>query len=206
MVAPLVLDGRVVGRIESELAVGSWLNLAGSSEGLGETGEMLVPMQFDSGFVTFLTPLRHMESDSLVVLPLDSVSLSIRMALNRESGLVQDSTDYRGVKVWAAVRPIHDLATGVVVKVDVEEELRPVAELRERLVKVGLSVAALAILAGGLMGSLMARRLRRLNDVVRMVREGEDGLRANEAGEDEVSFLAESFNRLMDHIQRREDS
>ena len=91
-------------------------------------------------------------------------------------------------------------------KVDVEEELRPVAELRERLVKVGLSVAALAILAGGLMGSLMARRLRRLNDVVRMVREGEDGLRANEAGEDEVSFLAESFNRLMDHIQRREDS
>jgi HAMP domain-containing protein len=203
MEAPLTLDGRVVGRIASELAVGSFVDLAGSYVGLGETGEMLLPMELTPGLVTFLNPLRHTESDSLVVLPLDEASLPVRMALDGVEGVVQDVLDYRGVPVWAAVRTLTDPPVGLVVKVDAAEELAPVAELRRRLIRVGLAVAALAILAGSLVGTLMARRLRRLNDVVRMVRDGEDGLRASEAGEDEVSFLAESFNRLMDHMQDR---
>ncbi|MEJ2541237.1 MAG: HAMP domain-containing protein [Gemmatimonadota bacterium] len=203
MEAPLSLDGRVVGRVASELAVGSFVDLTGSYVGLGETGEILLPMELTPGFVTFLNPLRHRESDTLAVLPLEEVSRPVRMALNGEEGVVQDVPDYRGVDVWAAVRTVADPPVGLVVKVDAAEELAPVAELRRRLVRVGLSVAALAILAGSLVGTLMARRLRRLNEVVRMVRDGQDGLRASEAGEDEVSFLAESFNRLMDHMQDR---
>lgn len=203
MEAPLVFEGRVVGRVASELAVGSIVDLAGSYEGLGETGEMLLPIELNPGFVTFLNPLRHLDADSLVVLPRDQASLPVRMALDGIEGLVQDVPDYRGVPVWAAVRTLGDPPVGLVVKVDAAEELAPVAELRQRLIRVGLSVAALAILAGSLVGTLMARRLRRLNEVVRRVRTGERDLRAEENGEDEVSFLAESFNRLMDHMQDR---
>ena len=172
-------------------------------EGLGETGETLLPIEFEPGFVTFLNPLRHMEADSLVVLPRSEASLPVRMALDGIEGLVQDVPDYRGVPVWAAVRTLGDPPVGLVVKVDAAEERAPVAELRRRLIRVGLSVAALAILAGSLMGTLMARRLRRLNEVVRLVRTGDRDLRADEKGEDEVSFLAESFNRLVDHLQDR---
>jgi HAMP domain-containing protein len=203
MEAPLAVEGRVVGRIASELAVGSFVDLAGSYVGLGETGEMLLPVELTPGFVTFLNPLRHLESDSLVVLPLEEASLPVQMALRGEEGVVQDVPDYRGVPVWAAVRTLGDPPVGLVVKVDAAEERAPVAALRRRLIRVGLAVAALAILAGSLVGTLMARRLRRLNDLVRMVRDGDHHLRASEAGEDEVSFLSESFNRLMDHMQNR---
>jgi HAMP domain-containing protein len=202
--APLELDDRVVGRIASEVAVGRILSIATNYEGLGETGELLLPAEFDSGYVTFLHPLRHRDADSLIVLPVEEASRPVRMALEGAEGLVRDEPDYRGTPVWAAVRPLPVLPGGIVVKVDAAEELAPVAELRRRLTRVALAVAALAILAGSLVGTLMARRLRRLNEVVGRVRKGEDGLRADESGEDEVSFLAESFNRLMDHLQGRD--
>ena len=198
--APLEIEGRTVGRMASEVAVGDLVDIAGNFEGLGETGETLLPVELVPGYVTFLNPLRHLEADSLVAIPLPEASLPVRMALDGESGLVQDVPDYRGVPVWAAVRIVPGLPGGLVVKVDAAEELAPVDELRSRLIRVGLSVAALAILGGALVGALLARPIRDLRAVVQGIRDGDSDLRADMSGEDEVSFLAESFNKLMDDV------
>jgi nitrogen fixation/metabolism regulation signal transduction histidine kinase len=65
---------------------------------------------------------------------------------------------------------------------------------------VGLSAAALAILMGALVGAVLARPIRKLWEVVRGIRDGKTDLRASIRGEDEVSFLAECFNKLMDDV------
>lgn len=198
--APLQLDGRVVGSLAAEVEVGRLVRIAGNYEGLGQTGEMLLVTEFEPGQVTFLGPLRHRETQRLLVVPKEEVSEAVRVALTGRDTLLAGVQDYRGVRVWAAVEGMPDFDVGLVVKVDEEEELAPVRELRSRLLRVGLSVAALAILGGALVGALLARPIRDLREVVRGIRDGDTDLRAATKGEDEVSFLAESFNKLMDDV------
>jgi hypothetical protein len=180
--------------------VGRLVRIAGNYEGLGETGEMLLVTEFEEGRVTFLGPLRHRETDRLLVLPKDEASHAVRMALAGRDTLMIGTLDYRDARVWAAVQGMPGLSVGLVVKVDEEEELAPIRELRSRLLRVGLSAAALAILTGALVGALLARPIRDLWEVVRGIRDGNTELRANPRGEDEVSFLAECFNKLMDDV------
>jgi nitrate/nitrite-specific signal transduction histidine kinase len=49
-----------------------------------------------------------------------------------------------------------------------------------------------------LLGTWLASPIRKLRDTIERIRGGEQSLRAEVTGEDEVSFLAESFNELMD--------
>jgi methyl-accepting chemotaxis protein len=161
---------------------------------------MLLVTEFEEGWVTFLSPLRHRELDRLPVIPKDEVSEAVRMALDGRDSLFVGILDYREVPVWAAVRGMPQFPVGLVVKVDEEEELAPIRELRSRLLRVGLSAAALAILTGALVGAILARPIRNLQEVVRGIRDGDTDLRADTSGEDEVSFLAECFNRLMDDV------
>ena len=198
--APLELEGRVVGSLAAEVEIGRLVRIGGNYEGLGETGEMLLVTEFEPGRVTFLGPLRHRETERLLVLPKDEASEAVRMALTDRDTLMVGTLDYRGVPVWAAVEGMPDLSVGLVVKVDEEEELAPIRELRSRLLRVGLSAAALAILMGALFGAVLARPIRDLWEVVRGIRDGNTGLRAKTRGEDEVSFLAECFNKLMDDV------
>ncbi len=200
--APLEFEGEVVGDLASQVAVGRLVSIAGEYEGLGDTGEMLLVAEFAPGRVTFLNPFRHSTSDRLPVLAKDEVSEAVRMALAGEDGFLEGMLDYRGVRVWAAVEGMPEYPVGLIVKVDEEEELAPIRELRDRLLRVGLSVAALAILTGALVGALLARPVRDLREVVQGIRDGDTDLRADIGGEDEVSFLAESFNKLMDDVQR----
>ena len=92
------------------------------------------------------------------------------------------------------------LFRSLIVKIDAAEELAPLHELRGRMLDVALSVGALAILAGALLGFYLSRPIRQLDALVHRIRDGETGLRAEVSGEDEVSFLAESFNELMDQV------
>jgi methyl-accepting chemotaxis protein len=75
--------------------------------------------------------------------------------------------------------------------------------LRNQLIDVALAAGALSILGGAALGIFLARPIRRLNEVVERIRQGDQDARADESGEDEVSFLAESFNELMDEIRER---
>ena len=106
--------------------------------------------------------------------------------------------DYRGQPVWAAARKLPNSAAALVVKIDEREQVQPQRDLRERFIRVALSVSALAIIGGALLGAWLARPLRQLQDTVERIRDGEADLRAKVSGEDEVSFLAESLNELMD--------
>jgi HAMP domain-containing protein len=198
--ASLQLDGALVGSLATEVAVGRLVGIAGNYEGLGETGELLLVAEFEEGWVTFLSPLRHRRTDRLPVVPKAEVSEAVRMALAGEEGFLEGTLDYRGERVWAAVEGMPQLPVGLVVKVDEEEELLPIRELRDRLLRAALSVAALAILGGALVGAWLALPIRALRDVVQSIREGDVEQRADTSGEDEVSFLAECFNRLMDDI------
>ena len=66
------------------------------------------------------------------------------------------------------------------------------------MIDLGLALGAFAILAGTLLGLWLGRPIRDLKQVVERIREGENDLRAEVEFQDEVGFLAEAINELLD--------
>jgi methyl-accepting chemotaxis protein len=196
---PVNFDRRLVGHMEAVVDISGILELTRSYRGLGETGETLLVAELEPGTLTLLNQTRHGVTPP-VDLAISEATPAMRAALSGYTAVLEDVPDYRGVVVWAATRKLQDVDTGLLVKIDAEEELAPLVELRDRMTDVALSVGALAILAGALLGFYLARPIKNLDSVVHRIREGDTQLRADTSGEDEISFLAESFNELMDRV------
>lgn len=199
--APLDLEGRRVGQLEAIVDTRRITDITRNFRGLGETGEMYLVAALTPGELTVLHPLRGRQDEELLRVADNEATAIMRAALSGADELLRGAVDYRGERVWAATRRLPGLPVALVVKIDEYEELGIQRELRARFIEVALSVAALAILGGALLGAWLARPIRRLSDTIERIREGERTLRAQVKGEDEVSFLAEQFNELMDDHQ-----
>jgi methyl-accepting chemotaxis protein len=103
--------------------------------------------------------------------------------------------------VIAATRSLPGLGWGIVVKIDQAEESQRAQRLAKMLRDLGLSIGALAILGGTLLGFQLARPIRELAHIVDIARRGDIDLRAPERGDDEVAFLARSVNELLDQTR-----
>jgi HAMP domain-containing protein len=200
--ASLDLEDERIGQLEAVVDIQRILDITRNYRGLGETGEMYLVAELVPGEFTVLHPLRGLDTGERLQVPQDSASEIMQSALSGADVMLRGAIDYRGQRVWAATRKLPKLPLALVVKIDEHEELEAVRELRSRFLRVMQSVAALAILGGSLLGTWLASPIRRLRDTIERIRGGERSLRAEVKGEDEVSFLAESFNELMDERER----
>ena len=206
--SPVSLDRRLVGYMEAVVDIGGILELTRSYRGLGATGETLLVAEMEPGILTVLNQTRHggVPTGELAIAAATPAMLA---ALSGDTAVLEGVEDYRGETVWAASRRLNNVDTGLIVKIDEQEQFTPLIALRGRMVDVALSVGALAILAGTLLGFFLSRPIRNLDSVVHRIKDGDIQLRADVSGEDEVSFLAESFNELMDRVyikRSREDT
>ncbi|MFT7685983.1 MAG: hypothetical protein ACI9FB_001328 [Candidatus Azotimanducaceae bacterium] len=173
-------------------------SVTGNYTGLGETGEVMLVQLAEDEAVTVLNSRRFKDEpkNEIISFPLDVASDAVQKVLAGESGIFED---YRGKTVWAATRYLSDLEWGLVVKIDSKEESRRADFLLDSLVDIALALSAFAIIGGTLLGFYLARPIHQLAVLVERVRHGEEGLRADVKGDDEIAYLAESLNELMDH-------
>lgn len=196
----LMLDGSFVGRMEVVLDAADIASVASNFTGLGRTGEVLVLARSGSGSPRLLHARRHADqsADSALTEPYVASALEGRQAVFTD-GVIDD----RGEEVWAATRRVPQVGWGLVVKVDADEELGPVASLRSDLIDLGLALGAFAIAGGTLLGFALGRPIRDLANLVVRLRDGETGLRAKVQGDDEVALLSEALNEWMDDLDAR---
>jgi PAS domain S-box-containing protein len=200
--AQLIVDSVRVGRLEALLSTRDLMAVAANRTGLRETGEALIASVDDGSDIRLLTPLRH-DSE-----PADSAVAAAERMMTAALGQVGDSTidrlvDYRGEPVWAAFRRIDEAGLGVLVKFDESEERADVIEFRDRIIGVGFSLAAFAILAGVAMAFAFAKPINALAAVARRIHGGDLTARADADREDELGLLAETFNEMSEELERR---
>lgn len=192
---PVALGGRPVGAVVIEVSLDPLVALAADSGGLGETGETLLAARTDDGGAVFLHPVRFAAGSSGMVAP-DRAPVPITWALGTQELVLDDALDYRGEPVMAATRHLPASGLGLVVKIDREEALAPVAELR-RLVWLG---AAVAMVVAGVLAWALARRLARpiseLREVTARIGDGELEARADTDAPGELGDLAETINQM----------
>ena len=200
--APIRLEGELVGAAKVLLSARELLEITHDHTGLGATGETLLAQRTDAGEALILNPLRHDPGASLTRRVGEGASHDPTLEAVRgvERTWRSDARDYRGAEVWAATRYLDEFDWGLVVKVDAEEEMQPVEELFFTLGRLALSLAAFAIAAGFVLGTLFAKPIRELADVARRIHQGEHDARAQIDSNDEIGLLARTFNEMADEL------
>ena len=174
--------------------------------GLGETGESMIIKSADEETILVLNEVRHVidEQPSMHILKSDA-SAFMTQTLGQTPGIFIDGAyDYRGTEVWVATRFLDNLAWGIIVKVDAEEERERSVQLRSSMMDIGIALSAFAIIGGTLLGLYLARPIHNLAELVQRIRLGESDLRAEVTGDDEIAYLSEALNELLDHVQDSE--
>lgn len=195
-------EGRPVGWLVARFDGEELVSIARDYTGLGETGETLI-VQAEGDSARVLHPTRHANLQTGAYLAAAQGNPARLAASERDTVVWRGVTDYRGESVWAATRFLPGPGWGVVVKVDASEERRPILDLRGRMIRLALSLAAFAILAGIVLGLHLSRPLHELADVANRIRRGEMDARAPVRAEDEVGMLARTFNRMADVLTAR---
>ncbi len=200
--AALTVEGERIGILRTVLSTSELAEVAANYTGLGQTGETLIAIRDRAGQPREVTARRHGgEAPSGTVL---AGSELLAQALEGVEGpLTEGQIDYRGQSIWAAMRRVEGAGLGVVVKLDEAEELADVEAYRARILGVGFSISAFAILLGVLMGLRFAEPIHALAGVANRIREGDLSARADEAREDELGLLASTFNDMSDELERR---
>ncbi len=200
----LLLDDVPIGGLRAELDVVEIADMAANLRGMGETGETLVAVRDGDGRPRLLHPVRQRSSESTAPPPLAALDGPLTLALGgNERSFAGGVTDYRGETVWAATRLMPRTGWGVVVKFDADEQQEPINAYRQEVIRLSLSLAAFAILAGTLLGLRFAGPIHDLAEVANRVREGELDARAAVQAEDEVGLLTRTFNDMTEELERR---
>lgn len=198
----LTVDTATVGSLVALLSTRDLMAVAANRIGLGDSGEALVAVMEDGRGIRLLTPLRHEVAD-----PDSAVASAERLIATASTGTtdaaIEGLVDYRGAPVWAAYRNVDGSRLGLLVKMDASEERAEVLEFRDRIIGVGFSLAAFAILAGVALAFAFAKPIHALAEVARRIHGGDLSARADADREDELGLLAETFNEMSEELEHR---
>jgi len=202
--APIIVDNKIVAVLEVVRDAVDITVVTSDYTGLGETGETFVVIEDQEGVIRVLNPLRHDNSIEPRVIEVAEAGADVRGALAGDEQIFTTGLqDYRGISVWSATRHLAHLNWGLVVKVDEQEELSRILEQRDIIFDLALALSAFAVIGAMILSLIITKPIHELVEVVEHIRDGDMNVRVTVRGDDEIAFLADSINDLMDDIQRQ---
>jgi PAS domain S-box-containing protein len=169
--------------------------------GLGDTGESVIAKRLEDEII-FLGPLRGLRNrDKIFSLSMaSSLAKPMKLALEKTPG-VTSARDYRGKEVFAAYRYIPLSGWGLVVKVDKDEALKPVAELLKNIILIDCALFLFAILVITRIARFVSGPLKILREGTEEIAKGNLGYYVHIGTLDELGELAASFNKMAASLQ-----
>lgn len=199
--APVMVDTDYLGTVRAVLGAGEIARLSLNYAGLGETGETLVVEEAADGTVRALHPVRFPpEGRGGGGLVVDGDG-ALRALGGDEIRTTGQLIDYRGVSVWAATRRIASPGWGIVVKLDESEHVEPIADIRDDMIRLAVTLAAFAIALGTFVGIRFAQPITRLAEAAEDIGEGKLETRSGIDRRDEVGLLARTFDEMAERLQ-----
>jgi signal transduction histidine kinase len=207
LTGPLILDGKLVGVAALTSDVASIYSITGIWKDLTKTGESFLVMRDQNGDGLVLTPLRF-EPDAVLNTRIskDEPFRPATQALLGNEITMTDSIDYRGMQVLAVTKYIEEGDLGLVVKIDKEEAVAPLNNLKY-LTAIVSTIGILAVITASFyLGKSLSSPVRRLRDKVNEISKGnfDLGLHKDTIGSkwhDEIGELALRFDDMRKSIK-----
>ncbi len=205
---PLMLGGKALGVVVVDLAADTLLSMTADYSGLGTSGETLLAGLLGDGNVYYLTPLRFDPSAGLRRRAgVENPKSPVILASQGQHQSALEMLDYRGVHALAVTRHLPSADWGLVVKIDRDEALEPVARLRQFIV-AGLVLLALTIVLTSIrMAHVIGRPVELIAGVAERIgrgeRETELGRRLADAPSEIIS-LGQSIERMSRSLEEQQ--
>ncbi len=203
---PLVVADRIVGVLVAEVEADVLVDAVADHTDLGDTGEIVLVRILPQGGAIYVAPLRF-EPDAAfrrTVSP-EGPDVAASLALSPEAQFRTEIPDYRGHSVLAASRRVGPPDWGMVVKMDVEEALAEVDELRTIIASAILGSLIVVILTSLVLARSVSRPIRTLTRTVQTVG-GEAPLeKAGLWRGDELRQLEDAFSRMTRNLGLSQD-
>lgn len=201
--APVIVGGKFKGVFAVQLGNELLYRVANDATGLGATGEVTFA-QRDGDGVLYTTPMKYRADAAMKYrvqgtgTELKSLPTARAISGNSGSGAMPD---YRGTEVVAAWRYLPGLEWGMVVKVDADEVLEPLARQRTLLIEALAGCLLLAGLTAYYLGRRISRPITALAQVADQVSAGGLDSRADESAPGELGAFSVAFNRMTGNLQ-----
>ena len=197
--APILENGIPIGVVALRLGMDQLQSVSSDRAGLGHTGEALL-FQQEGDATLLIVPLRHVP-DAAYRYRLTHLQTPFPMlqALTGSNGQGM-ARDYAGNEVVAAWRYLPALRWGMVVKIDVEEVLAPLAVPRHTTYFALVLFLLFSGTAAYFLGHRLSRPIRKLTQVSERIAAGDFLQRAPQDGGAELDRLASAFNHMTDAL------
>ncbi len=199
-VAPIVIDGRIVGAVAMDADLDEIATIATDFALTGKTGETTIAQRDWGGDLAHVVAPRRFDPGELAPFAPDPAT-PIAAALDGRTERLTDVRDYRGRTVFAVTRPIDGTSWGMVVKIDRAEALADIDDLRALLLIAGAVALATAVLAAWFISDRLTRPLASLTRTAREIARGERSTRAEVTGSPELVELADAFNTMAGSLE-----
>lgn len=206
IVGPASLNGEVIGAMHTFVSAQEILGITQNYTGLGETSEVLIAERTRAGDARFLTPLRFSPNAGLTrIVKSDQTDVPMIRALTdkTEQLLAEESFDYRGQSVLAAIAYIPEMDWGMVAKIDKDEALQPIKSLFISFL-ISAAIIFLLIMGVGLyVGRIVTAPILSFVKVLKNVGDGDFSQEIEISSGDEVGYLAGSFNEMLASLRTK---
>lgn len=187
----------VLGVLAARLNLKQFYRLVNDRAGLGVSGETVVAKKIGDE-VVFMAPTRH-DPDAALSRKIalgDTTSRALQEAAGgrRGSGVQED---YRGVDVFAAWEHVPELDWGLLVKLDQEEALHGLREVRDRIIYSIVILLLLIAWAATTSAAALVRPLKQLRNAADRLSRGDLSVQLDIRSKDEIGELANSFERMV---------
>ncbi len=164
--------------------------------GLGRTGESLI-VQRKGDSVLFLSPLRYAQGAALK----KSVAFNGKKAFPAQKAAQGDTgagktIDYAGDEVLAAWRYLPSLRWGLVSKINTDEALQPVFDLRRHIIIADIVIFAVGSFFAFFFAARLTDPIRRLQKGAELIRGGDLDHRVSTSSKDEIGQLSRAFDDM----------
>ena len=163
-------------------------------QGLGKTGESYL-----------VNEDRFLISDSRFIedaaFKQKAQTVPIEACFNRGEDHHGTYLDYRATSVLGAAICMKEIDLVLLVEIDDEEVFEPVADLRDKIIVLGVIITMIVGVAAFFLSKLISKPLIRLKNAANRISDGDFAVRTNISSKDEIGQLSHSFDQMAEKIQ-----
>jgi signal transduction histidine kinase/DNA-binding response OmpR family regulator len=199
--APVFRNGVNIGVVALQVRNATIYGSVNDTTSLGNSGETVVGTLTEQA-VVIINPLRN-DPDGKFARSLPRGTGQAVVLQQAAEGVRGDGVtiDYRGVETVGAWRYIPSMRWGMLVKIDTSEAYAPVIRYRQALIVLGSITLIAALAFGTLMARSIYRPLEVLRNAVRRISSGDLNQRVPEVGNNEITELSRSVNKMATDLQ-----
>ncbi len=207
-------DGRFLGVIIIEMDVQDLVEILNDPTGLGATGRVVVARRDGERFLPFLPSRKSDDGQDFVdYSPVQAMTLAIEGSRGQDSSFVASDERKEVLVAWQPIE-LQDEGFedwGMVVKIDADEALAPIARLRRLQWVLEIGLLALGALAGFLLAKRFVAPIARIATAADRIAGGDRYARVQVRSgdvdrQDELGKLSTAFNHMTDELVHAQET